>query len=111
MLLPNADKVIISPEKITDYVLNYEHFEGKNKARVFESVLGLTKSDAENLISPIKEAVLITNANKQSESEFGTKCTVDFDLTFNNNVATIRTAWIVENENNIPRLITCYIKS
>ena len=110
MLLPNADKVIISPEKITDYVLNFEHFEGKNKARVFASVLGLTKSNAADLINAIKEAVLITHAIKQSESEFGIKYTVDFDLAFNNNVARIKTAWIVENEDNIPGLITCYIK-
>ena len=43
MLLPNADKAIIKTEKITGYVLNFEHFEAKNKARIFASVLGLKK--------------------------------------------------------------------
>lgn len=110
MLLPNADKAIIKTEKITGYVLNFEHFEGKNKARIFASVLGLKKENAAYLIDAIGEAVLINDAVKQSTSTFGTKYTVDFDLTFENKTATVRTGWIVENEDNIPRLITCYIK-
>ncbi len=88
----------------------FEHFEGKNKARVFASVLGLTKANAEYLVEAIKEAVLVTDAEKQSESAFGTKYAVDFGLTFNGKTVALRTGWIVENEDNIPRLIICYIK-
>lgn len=110
MLLPNADKAIIHTEKITDYVLNFEHFEGKNKARVFASVLGLTKLNAEDLIKAIREAVLKTEAVKQTESAYGTKYTVDFSFTYNGITATIRTGWIVEKNDGIARSITCYIK-
>jgi hypothetical protein len=110
MLLPNADKAIINPEKITGYVLNFDHFEGKNKARMFASVFGLTKSNAEDLIKAIKEAILKTEALKQSESEYGIKYTVSFNFTYNKKSALIRTVWIVENKDNIARLITCYIK-
>jgi len=56
MFLPNADKVIIN------YILNTEHFERKNKARVFASALGITKANANDLISLVKEAVLINDA-------------------------------------------------
>ncbi len=111
MLLPNADKAIIKTEKITDYVLNFEHFEGKNKARIFASVLGLKKDSSAYLINAIAEAVLFNDAVKQSTSIFGTKYTVDFELTFENKTAKVRTGWIVDNEFNIPRLITCYIKT
>ncbi len=110
MLLPNASKAIISMKKITDYVLSFEHFEGKNKARVFSSVLGLSKKNSEYLAGEIKNAVLTTDAVKQSVSEFGAKYTMDFDLTFENKTALVRTVWILENEDNFPRLITCYIK-
>ncbi|HXL56198.1 MAG TPA: hypothetical protein VN958_08080 [Chitinophagaceae bacterium] len=110
MLLPNADKAIIKTEKITDYVLNFEHFEGKNKARVFASALDLKKENADYLINAIKEAILINNAIKQSASAFETKYVVDFELTFENKTARVRTAWIIENEDEIPRLTTCYIK-
>jgi hypothetical protein len=65
---------------------------------------------SEELINLIKEAVLITDAIKQSESKYGAKYVVDFDASFNNRIATIRTAWIVENEDYIPRLITCFVK-
>ena len=110
MLLPNADKAIVKAEKITDYILNVDHFEGRNKARVFASVLGLKKEHADYLIQAIREAIRINDAVKQSASAFGTKYIVDFDWTFENKTATIRTAWIVEHEDGVPRLTTCYIK-
>lgn len=110
MLLPNADKVLIDLRKIEDYVLNFEHFEGNHKARVFELVLGLTNNDAEYLIQEIKKAILIYDAMKQPESLFGEKYIVDFDLKFKNKVAVLRTAWIIEFSDRIPRLVTCYIK-
>lgn len=109
MLLPNANKAIIKKEKITDYVLNFDHFEGKNKARVFSSILGLKKENSYYLINSIRRAILINDAIKQSQSAFGTKYTVDFELMFQKKTAKIRTGWIIEHDKNIPRLITCYI--
>ncbi|MCY7422402.1 MAG: hypothetical protein LH478_11745 [Chitinophagaceae bacterium] len=108
--LPNADRAIVNVEKITDYALNFEHFEGKNKARVFASVFGLTKLNAGDLIKAIREVILKTEAVKQSESAYGIKYAVDFEFTFNYKTGTIRTGWIVEKNDNIPRLITCYVK-
>jgi|SRR6185437_16358963 len=109
MLLPNANRAIIKEEKITDYVLNFDHFEGKNKARVFSSVLGLKKENADFLINAIRAAILINDAVKQSESAFGIKYTVDFDLIFEKKRTRVRTGWLIENGNDIPRLITCFI--
>jgi len=107
MFLPNADRAIINAKKITDYVLSFEYFEGKNKARVFASVFGLTKLNAEDLIKAIREAIVKTEAVKQSESAYGTKYTIDFEFTFNNKTGTIRTGWIVEKDDSIARLIMC----
>ncbi|HEY5462917.1 MAG TPA: hypothetical protein VIJ95_06650 [Hanamia sp.] len=109
MLLPNAHRAIIKEEKITDYVLNFDHFEGKNKARVFSSVPGLKKENTDYLINAIRTAILINDAVKQSESAFGTKYSVEFDLIFEKKIAKVRTGWLIENGNNIPRLITCFI--
>ena len=66
MLLPNANKAIIKEEKITEYVLNFDHFDGTTKARVFSSVLGLKKENADYLINDIRAALLINDAVKQS---------------------------------------------
>lgn len=109
MLLPNANRAIIKEEKITDYVLNFDHFEGKNKARVFSSVLGLKKENADYLINAIRVAILTNDAVRQSESAFGIKYSVEFDLLFEKKIARVRTGWLIENGNDVPRLITCFI--
>ncbi len=85
-------------------------FKARIKQGYSASVFGLKKEDAEYLIVAIREAVLLNEIIKQSASAFGTKYIVDFDLTFENKTARIRTGWIMENEDNIPKLITCYVK-
>lgn len=89
--------------------MDFAHFEGKNKARVFASVLGLKKENADFLINAIKKAILLNDAVKLSESAFGIKYSVDFDLIFEEKIARVRTGWLIEEGNNIPRLITCFI--
>jgi len=44
--LPNGERVLIPMEKLTDYCLNPEHARRKDKARVFPSVLGITRDRA-----------------------------------------------------------------
>jgi len=44
MKLPNGDRADLG-SKIEDYVLNPRHWEGRHKARVFESVLGITPAN------------------------------------------------------------------
>jgi len=48
MKLPNGDHADLGT-KIEDYVLNPRHWEGHHKARVFESVLGITLANPEGL--------------------------------------------------------------
>ena len=47
--LPNLENATINPKKLTEYALNPEHPVGKNKAKVFESVLGYNQSNASDL--------------------------------------------------------------
>lgn len=61
------------------------------------------------MINAIRNAILINDAVKQSESTFGIKYSVDFDLIFEKKIARVRTGWLIEKGNNIPRLITCFI--
>jgi hypothetical protein len=46
MMLPNAERAIIDPAKLTDYCLSATHPVGRHKAAVFRSALGLTAPDA-----------------------------------------------------------------
>jgi len=55
--LPNAEQAVIDIAKLRDYSLSPPHKEGRHKARVFASALGLGVSDAEWLGERLKEAV------------------------------------------------------
>jgi hypothetical protein len=46
MKLPHPDRAVVEIEKLRDYCLNPQHEDGKHKARVFTSALGLTQADA-----------------------------------------------------------------
>ena len=55
MKLPNGDRADLGT-KIEDYVLNPRHWEGRHKARVFESVLGITLANRQVLRQTILSA-------------------------------------------------------
>ncbi|MBW4596036.1 MAG: hypothetical protein KME46_24830 [Brasilonema angustatum HA4187-MV1] len=41
MKLPNPEQAVIDRQKLSGYCLNPEHPEGRHKARLFKSVLGI----------------------------------------------------------------------
>ncbi len=47
MRLPNGGAAIVEVEKLQDYCLSRRHSRGKHKARVFQSVLGMTSDHFE----------------------------------------------------------------
>ena len=107
--LPNADNVIVPEEKFTKYALNKEHPSGRNKALVFESVLGFNQDNAQILIECIKEQVKANEAIKTTSDKYGDKYKVYMDITGpNGNIATILTAWVVANGET--RLVSAYVK-
>ncbi len=110
MYLPNAENAVIPEEKILGYVLNAEHYDGKNKARVFESVFGINLNNANILVDKIKNAVLENEIIFEIETSFGKKYSLDFEMEYNSISAKVRTGWIIENGSNDPRLTSCYVK-
>jgi hypothetical protein len=58
MQLPNAERAIIPIEKLLGYCLNLKHPKGKHKARVFQSVLGITRENAECLYELVRQAAI-----------------------------------------------------
>ena len=77
-LLPNAEFAEVPIAKLTDYALNPDHPLGKHKARVFESVLGLTREDAEFLQKEILHAAFINDAILTREDEYGQRYNMEF---------------------------------
>jgi len=113
MKLPHADRAVVEIEKLRDYCLNPNHPQGKHKARVFVEELGLRAADAERLRKLILEAILTTEATVQPPTSYGQRYVVDFQVTWEErfvvSLVTVRSAWIIRNDEDFPRLTTCFI--
>jgi hypothetical protein len=57
MLIPNAENAVVDIRKLRDYCLNPNHDEGKHKARLFSSIIGMTAENAEDLGQILLEVV------------------------------------------------------
>lgn len=108
MLIPNAKNAVVDIRKLRDYCLNLEHDDGKHKARLFSSILGMTADDAEELRQILLEVVKTHEARLGRQDEFGQRYTLDFSIEWQNRNATLRSGWIVERGSQIPKLTTCY---
>ena len=109
MKLPNGDRAELG-RKLEDYVLNPLHREGRHKARVFESALGINLASSDVLRHAILEAVVGSeDAELRGENEYGRLYFLSFPMTTDKGSAGVATAWIVRREEDFPRLTTCYI--
>lgn len=108
MLLPNAEHAVVDIRKLRNYCLNLEHDDGKDKARLFSSVFGMTVDNAEELRQILLEIVKTHSARLGRQDEFGQRYTIDFQLEWQDRSGIIRSGWIIEHDSNIPKLTTCY---
>ena len=113
MKLPNGENAVVDIAKLRDYCLNPNHPEGKHKARRFKEKLGFEMNDAERLRQAILEAILTVDATERRPTPYGRRFTVDFSLSVPEgkyilSTALVRTAWIIRNEEDFPRLTTCF---
>jgi hypothetical protein len=108
MLIPNAENAIVDISKLRDYCLNPEHRDGKHKARLFAAILGMTADDAEELRQVLLEIINIREAELGKQDEFGQRYTLDFEISWQNRKATLRSGWIIEAGSKIPKLTACY---
>jgi hypothetical protein len=107
--LPNGNQAVVEVEKLTEYCLNPDHEHGRDKARVFDSALGLTLSDASWLRERLLEAARDSEARPGRLDSWGQRYTVDFAMTRDRRTALVRSGWIIRNGEETPRLTTCYI--
>lgn len=107
--LPNPDKAFIDIEKLSGYCLNSEHQDGQHKAKVFRSALNLGTDESEILKTALLKAVRDQLAVPIKRNEYGQKYVIDFEINHSGKRAKVRSAWIVRNNENFPRLITCYV--
>jgi hypothetical protein len=106
--IPNSENAIVDARKLRDYCLNTEHRVGKHKARLFESLLGLTIDDAESLQTVLLEVVKTHEAELGDNDEHGQRYQIEFEMAWQSKEAMLLSAWIVRPNEDFPRLITCY---
>ncbi|NCR02268.1 MAG: hypothetical protein GPJ11_24585 [Microcystis aeruginosa L211-101] len=95
--------------KLTGYSLNLNHADGRHKVRVFKSALNLDIDDVQFLKNALLEAVKTYNAIPDKINQYGQKYIIDFPLNHQNKTAIIPSVWIIRNDENFPRLVTCYV--
>lgn len=108
MLIPNAENAVVDIRKLRDYCLSPKHDDGKHKARLFSSILGMTADNAEELRQILLEVIKTHEARLGRQDEFGQRYTLDFTIEWQNRSATLRSGWIIEHGSEIPKLTTCY---
>ena len=108
MSLPNADRAIVDPAKVRDYLLSSVHPVGRFKATFFVS-LGYTQDRWETLRDDLLALARIGDAVPGRRRMFGRMFEVDGMLTGPSGpTAEIRTVWIIANDEASPRFVTAY---
>ena len=109
MKLPGAERAFVDIAKIRDDSLNSVHKEGKHKARVFAAALDLTEDDADWLRQTLLDVVRQQDCQLGRKTPFGQRYIVDFPLARAGKRARVRSVWNIRPNENIPRLVTCYV--
>lgn len=108
MKLPNADRAVIEPAKVRDYLLSVAHPVGRFKAVFFQS-LGYTQEYWEVLQDDLRSLAVDGEAVPGQSSPFGRKFEVSGMLTGpSGHSAVVRSVWIIENDDAPPRFITAF---
>jgi hypothetical protein len=108
-ILRNADVAVIAPEKLTRYCLDMRSKRGHHKARVFKAALGFDLSNYVDLLKQLREGVMIHEARLVGKTDHGELWQVDMPVTGPAGTASVRTGWIYEEGNDVPRLTTAFV--
>jgi hypothetical protein len=109
MKLPNGERAFVNMAKLRDYSLSPTHEEGKHKAHVFQSALGMDNRHADWLRDQLLKAAVDEECTPARYDGHGQRYVIDFDVSFESRNARLRSAWIVRSNNDSPRLLSCYV--
>jgi len=110
MKLPHGDQALMDAE-LFGYCLNPYHPRGRHKARVFESVLGITRLHTPVLKHALLTAAATGDAVEGESDSYGRRYVLDFEFAGPVGTGLIRSAWIIRSGEYFPRLATCYVLS
>jgi hypothetical protein len=106
--LPNADKAVVVPEKIAEYLLNSAHPDNGGKAEFFTR-LGFHRDQWETLAAAMQALAHTAAVTRVTESPHGKKYViVGWIESPSGKTAQVQTIWIVDKGMNVARLVTAY---
>lgn len=106
--LPRYQEAVLPKAKFLQYALNPE--KSPDKARAFETALGYTLENAEDLIQQIRENLPEFSAKEKGHNGFGVRYEVVMELKGpNGKTAKVLTAWIDDAKTGEMRLTSAYI--
>lgn len=109
MRLPNGLRADLGT-KLEDYILNVGHREGRHKAHVFQSILGITIDNADMLRQALLHAAAVSDqVEARGDNGFGDLYVLRFPLSTLKGTGTVLSVWTVRHGEDFPRLATCYI--
>lgn len=107
MRLPNHAQATIDIRKLRDYVLNPQHPEGRHKAKVFLSALGLTAAESDWLAAALLQNLGTAEAVEVKTTAWGALYRADLQVWRGARCAKVRTGWLCAGKT--ARLTTCFI--
>jgi hypothetical protein len=106
--VPNADRAIIAPEKLTGYLLNVSHKRGGPKARLLLRV-GYQSDDSRLLESDLRSQHLSIDVTRTSQNAYGVVYEIDGPIkTPDGRTMRFCSVWQVDTGTDVPRFITMY---
>lgn len=107
--MPNYENAIVAPDKLRRYALNPDSEVGAHKARVFESVLGFTLANADELESQLLRNLPSVPALERRATIYGRQFTADIPVTGPRGSGIVRTGWQIDTGSDVPRLVSLYV--
>lgn len=108
--LPNVENADIPLKKLSNYALDPQHPTGGHKARRIKAALGFEAKDAEQLAMMLRAELPAHPAQAGVSNAWGRLFYVDIPLTGPSGKAIVRTSWIIDEGQDVPRLTSFYVK-
>jgi hypothetical protein len=106
--LPNASNALVERNKITEYLLAFDHPEGAGKAEFFTG-FGFTAAHWQILAQALTAHARTQPVSSTSGTKYGTKYRVDGPIACpDGRSPSIRAVWIIDAGMDFPRLVTAY---
>jgi hypothetical protein len=106
--IPNADRAVITEDKLRNYLLALDHRHGTTKARFFRG-LGFTRDEWVLLGEQLRQQHLPLDVAEEIITEFGRDFVIRGPLTGpNGRTERVKSVWTIDHGEELPRLVTAY---